>query len=442
MLHDWALKNEEDGVTVWSLGPWVDLFLHETKDAVGQSLHCALEFSGRHMRWFPSESELDGIQTRLMAQLEADPNVSAKWRKDVVTASDALDEFSRSVPKDASVLKDREIFTLMEEHGRGLRRMVALGMTHTILDFADGKFTSFLEEMLARKIAEHGLSKSPAEFLAELTYVEEESAPQKELEALLQLAVEAEGVKARDLQEFKSKVSADAKISSMALAHAVKFASVYYGYAGPALSCEKVVGELWQLRGEKGPHEDLKRMRHARKDAVERRDAAARELHLSEKERLLLKAAQDAVFTKFYRRDAASHSFYCMEPLLREVSRRAGLDFALIECALPWELPQVLKSPASWKAELEARKAYCIYASDGVEPKMYSGKAAEAYRNANLKDEEVPQTDEVTGKCACPGKAIGRVKVIDTPAQMAKMEKGDILVSTATQPDIVPAMKK
>jgi pyruvate,water dikinase len=49
---------------------------------------------------------------------------------------------------------------------------------------------------------------------------------------------------------------------------------------------------------------------------------------------------------------------------------------------------------------------------------------------------------EIKGTCAQPGKASGRVKIINSPADMHKMQAGDILVSTATTPSIVPAMKK
>ncbi|MCH7492711.1 phosphoenolpyruvate synthase, partial [Patescibacteria group bacterium] len=42
----------------------------------------------------------------------------------------------------------------------------------------------------------------------------------------------------------------------------------------------------------------------------------------------------------------------------------------------------------------------------------------------------------------CVGKASGTVKLIIRPTDMLKMKKGDILVSIATDPDIVPAMKK
>ncbi len=48
----------------------------------------------------------------------------------------------------------------------------------------------------------------------------------------------------------------------------------------------------------------------------------------------------------------------------------------------------------------------------------------------------------MTGSCAYEGKVRGRVKIIFTPEEMGKMEKGDILVSHSTNPNILSAMIK
>jgi pyruvate,water dikinase len=41
-----------------------------------------------------------------------------------------------------------------------------------------------------------------------------------------------------------------------------------------------------------------------------------------------------------------------------------------------------------------------------------------------------------------PGLVRGAVKIILNPTDMAKMKQGDVLVAIATNPDVVPAMKK
>jgi len=49
---------------------------------------------------------------------------------------------------------------------------------------------------------------------------------------------------------------------------------------------------------------------------------------------------------------------------------------------------------------------------------------------------------EIRGTCAQPGKAVGRVKIVLTPHDSPKVSPGDILVTTMSTPDFLPAMMK
>ncbi len=49
---------------------------------------------------------------------------------------------------------------------------------------------------------------------------------------------------------------------------------------------------------------------------------------------------------------------------------------------------------------------------------------------------------EVTGTTAMVGYATGKVRIVNTVSNMKRMKEGDILVSNATYPSLVPAMKK
>ena len=49
---------------------------------------------------------------------------------------------------------------------------------------------------------------------------------------------------------------------------------------------------------------------------------------------------------------------------------------------------------------------------------------------------------ELKGSVAYPGLVSGRVKIVLTKDDVAKLQVGDILVSSATNPDLISAMKK
>ena len=54
----------------------------------------------------------------------------------------------------------------------------------------------------------------------------------------------------------------------------------------------------------------------------------------------------------------------------------------------------------------------------------------------------VTQIPILTGNPASPGMGTGAVKILKSPKELGKVEKGDVLVAKMTSPDYVPAMKK
>ena len=60
-----------------------------------------------------------------------------------------------------------------------------------------------------------------------------------------------------------------------------------------------------------------------------------------------------------------------------------------------------------------------------------------------LEDEEEPsEVEEITGQVACQGIAKGRVRLVNKLSEVNLLREGEILVSTMTIPDFLPAMKK
>jgi len=88
------------------------------------------------------------------------------------------------------------------------------------------------------------------------------------------------------------------------------------------------------------------------------------------------------------------------------------------------------------------RHVYSYITWDG-KLKILAG--AEAYRKIREFDKQIPK-NEVIGTVACSGFAKGKVKIIPlsmNPEQyLSKMEKGDILISDTTGPDLMPAIEK
>jgi pyruvate,water dikinase len=101
------------------------------------------------------------------------------------------------------------------------------------------------------------------------------------------------------------------------------------------------------------------------------------------------------------------------------------------------------KASDSFKKELDERQRdYALSLDDGIIT-LYSGASLARYAAAERKSEsDYRGLRELRGQGASPGLARGRVALVKTTADLAKVKKGDILVTAATTPEFVPAMER
>jgi len=95
------------------------------------------------------------------------------------------------------------------------------------------------------------------------------------------------------------------------------------------------------------------------------------------------------------------------------------------------------------KQVLQARMKCAVLCITAKKTTILSGKKAQDFFDKLPKEKLAiqGQVDELKGTCASPGKARGQIKIIEYPKDIAKMKKGDILISETTYPSLVPAMK-
>ena len=147
------------------------------------------------------------------------------------------------------------------------------------------------------------------------------------------------------------------------------------------------------------------------------------------------------MLTKIYRRYAQIYAIYRMQSVLKEIAKRLKLSLKQVKFMLPNEDKLALLNNKLNKANLKQREKFCVLFTEKNNAQVFTGQSAKNL----VKQVEVQEFDEISeikGQTGCIGKGRGQVKIIIRPKDMAKMNKGDILVSIATDPDIVPAMKK
>ncbi|MGB6838838.1 MAG: phosphoenolpyruvate synthase, partial [Microgenomates group bacterium] len=92
---------------------------------------------------------------------------------------------------------------------------------------------------------------------------------------------------------------------------------------------------------------------------------------------------------------------------------------------------------AEWAKE--GKKLYIVQTRPVTTIKTSDKKEVVTDKSGEIK---VARMSLLAGSAASPGIATGHVRIIKNPKEINKVKKGDVLVSTMTSPDFVPAMKK
>ena len=130
-------------------------------------------------------------------------------------------------------------------------------------------------------------------------------------------------------------------------------------------------------------------------------------------------------------------SYLAMDKL-KKASRKMGLTYTLAGWLSPLEFLDGLKEKPipSTKILKERRKAFGLVMERNQIITLTGSKLKRAI-NSILED--VAKIFEISGLIANPGKATGTAKIVLSPDDIQKVKKGDIMISSETTPDFVPA---
>ena len=247
-----------------------------------------------------------------------------------------------------------------------------------------------------------------------------------------------------DLLKLFAKIKKGALDGQLLENHLRKYAWVYYVYEGPALSIEVLKDMIRDLE-QRGvdPEKELANIERERIELEEKQNKILDELSLTDYEKSIIGLARDAVFYKPYRRELQTWSYYNMEPVMREIARRLNLTLTQARMMLPNDVNRFLASDDVDVDLLNERLKYVSHGYSNGQFFTYAGQQAEEFVNQNVEKEEIPLAREFIGAVAYRGGIItGIVKVINTYEEISKMSDGDILVSSATSPNLMPAIRK
>jgi phosphohistidine swiveling domain-containing protein len=351
--------------------------------------------------------------------------------------------------KGLSLLSGDELIVLLKNFIDLQEGEYAYGTALPVLDYQG---FSFVEGNLNRILKENVSEEKFLDYYSVFTEPEQNSFAQDQEEDLLKLmnrywenAEWREDIKNKKFDEVKSKY---AQFYSDISAHAEKHGWVYYVYMGPAFSEKDFYGFIVDFVG-KGvsPEQKLKELKEKREQIASLKKKYLRELNLDGLDAFILEIVGRVVWAKPRRKDYQTKSYYHAEKLCREIAKRLFISLEQVRSAPLDILEKALSGQTvDWSIANKIKNFHlCLPNDDGTVTTLVGDEAEDFSRKFIKRNEmefDLTEVKELTGSTACVGKVSGRAKIVNVPEDMLKMQEGDILVSVATTPSIVPAMKK
>ncbi|MCD4761320.1 hypothetical protein K8R42_05520 [bacterium] len=182
--------------------------------------------------------------------------------------------------------------------------------------------------------------------------------------------------------------------------------------------------------------------KHKAKNLKVQQKQIINELKLSKKLIQEFEALSKLLYLKDYRKNIIYQANYNISFLLKEIAKRFKYPVKLLHYVLPKEMQDVFVKQIS-KAELEKRYKLSVLRCGVDELELFTGVKAKQIADKFLKSKiKINNAFPLQGQIASPGKAKGKVKIVNNTKDISKVKNGDILVSVKTDPTLLPAMKK
>ncbi len=401
------------------------------------------------------------LGAKIFARVSSDEKFFHKILKSIYSLSNDLMLFCRHLPNAARLkrLSDKELVKIYLNYITKLRNLRAWGWFPVFIDGLEKSFLSeHILEQLRSFLDKKGVAHLAGQYYSTLSSSEEQSEVQQEELARVKLLLKigkmansADILKALQNNSYGQIKASFPLVAGMLERHARQYGWLTYAYCGPVMNVEYLLSVL-KDNLKKG---DIARQKkdielHYRTIAKEKKFLLG-ELVLPHKLEYLLRVSAELMFIKDFRKGIYQKSYVAMDAVLEEIARRLGWTLKEVKYLVYDEVGEaLLKNKADeFHDKVAQRVKKCCYLVSKGRIQVWEGEKGKKVIAKILKNvqketssEENKNVTELKGLIAYSGRVQGTVKIVLRASDVAKVKEGDILVSSATNPDLIVAMKK
>ena len=426
----WMLAEDIPDIDFQFSQLWLSSFVNDLEKTVGinyKKILCI--YHGCNLKFYYGKKDSNDFAEHVLSLIISKSSFGEKINNEIRKHSTKLKKISKTINAGyLSRLSDEQLSELYIKLDKIHTILYSWGWLPNAVDMFHGNFTDYLKKELSKKMRQDQINEA----LVTFSLNPEKSIIDQEQDSFLRLV---------ELKQKGNKTEFNLAMNK----HAAKyfyFKHLWLGKEGvyDGVYYEAEVDEF--IKSGQSARDVINNKEIKRKDILKKQKLFIRKFKISKKLQKIFEIYSEFSVTKVFRRDAQLFWAYKMDFLFFELSKRLKSPVIDTRFMLPEEIVISLRSGLNKKlaATVKERVKCCAYYAEKGIDLIFVGADAKKYEDL-VKEKRGERITEIKGQAACLGKVTGIVRIVNSVDDMKKMINGEILVSIATNPDIVPAMK-
>ncbi len=364
--------------------------------------------------------ELDRAITHIVDSIIQNPDWANSFNDKMIRESKRLLRNTKNNAVKARIATNLELIKFNEEFINGVEAQFNYGLISVLAESNEGQLSRSYAKIFSQK-------NIPPPELADLMAASEPSAHLLSTLEMCKLALDNLN------SEDKKKVLNFKKYFE-------KWKWLPYAFVGPSWTMEECRSNFrkYNSKSKNELESKINNLNNFKKVEKHRKNLMQK-YKFNNYEKKLTRTISRFASTKYLRKENLTHAHFYYHNILEEIAKRLNLSISETRMLTKKEISLALTKCILPDMNQRAKLAAYIYTKCGVEVKT-GLEAKEIEEKLNSVGNTIEQS-ELQGQCASRGYGKGVVSIVNTKEDIAKMKKGNILISYATYPELVPAMK-